>query len=151
MESSHAHIVCKIPFLADRVQLVVVNSSQLGIKHQIAESVILVAEVVSIDIPCSLVEGSLEILSVSLLLVGVYHPVDKGKECILEGDPLFGLGVDVEGESITTLDSHETVINVEERGRDWLLREVSPESFPVHYSILMIIITISSLLISDSV
>lgn len=59
--------------------------------------------------------------------MGVDKEVDEVDEGVLKGDPLLGLGVDVEGEVVVTLDVHEPVVQVEHRGKQRLLLKISPE------------------------
>lgn len=132
MESSQGSEIGCILSSKDRVESVIFNSLELGVKSQVAHGLVLVPEEVLEDIVKSLVEVPVPVLLVPFHFMSIDHPIDEGNDGVLEGDPLLGLWIEVEGHVSVSVDAHELVVQVEHWGKQWLLREVSVESCPIH-------------------
>lgn len=133
MKSGQSCIVNGVFLSYYRVQFIILNLPKLCVKHQVAHCVIVISGVVLKHISWPLVKWSVYISLVSLTFMGINHPIQERKDCILKWNPTLCMWVDVEWHVLVPPDAHELIIQVENRRKQWSLREVSVACFPIYH------------------
>ena len=113
VECAHRDIKLGVLEGEEGIALCVIALPELSVEHKVSHCIVLVPQVVLHHVRSSLVEAPVPVLCVSFLLVSVAQVVEESDEGVFEGNPLLGLGVDVEGEVVVTLDVHELVVEVQ--------------------------------------
>ena len=112
VEGTHGQVELGVLPADEGVDPVVLVLPDLGVVHQIRHCVVAVPQVVVEYVDRPLVEAAVCVCSIAFLFVSVYEPVEEGDDGVLEGDPLLGVGVEVEGHVVVPLDVHELVVQV---------------------------------------
>ena len=112
----------------------------LHVEHQVAHSVVLVAQEVCVGVDRSLVEVPIQVVGVASLLVGVDHPVQELDDAVLVADHAVSGGCEVEGHLVVTLDVHEAAVHLQQGVAERTVLQVSVKGFkaPVcHFNLVL--------------